>query len=388
MAEIGAGGGSGFPGALDTNATVEVDAPASGKTKARADVPNDLAAAIIATQTELGTDPAGTLTDVKTFLQTEHETDGTHWSLLSKSSAYTVVAGDIWNNIVCDTSSAGFTLTLTAAATLGDSFIFAATNTGANTLTIDANGSETIGGSTTVTLSQNQSGIYLCDGTNWHTLAGAADAISPLTADLDVGSSSIISSSDGDIAITPNGTGDVIIDGLKYPQADGTSGQHLSTDGAGQLSWASESMVQIVSTQTGAVATGTTVIPQDDTIPQNTEGTEFLSLAITPTSASNKLLIIADVCGGSGMSSGNAAALFQDSTAGALAVMAHTRPDTSNPFSITLMHTMTAGTTSSTTFKIRAGGNGAGTFTFNGKSSARQYGGVYASGIRIIEYTP
>ena len=40
-----------------------------------------------------------------------------------------------------------------------------------------------------------------------------------------------------DIKITPNGTGDVVIDGLKYPQADGSSGQYLKTDGSGQLSW-------------------------------------------------------------------------------------------------------------------------------------------------------
>ena len=48
---------------------------------------------------------------------------------------------------------------------------------------------------------------------------------------------SIVSASNGDIAITPNGTGDVIIDGLKHPQADGSAGQFLKTDGSGQLSF-------------------------------------------------------------------------------------------------------------------------------------------------------
>ena len=42
----------------------------------------------------------------------------------------------------------------------------------------------------------------------------------------------------GDIAITPNGTGDVVIDGLKHPQADGTANHFLKTDGAAQLSFA------------------------------------------------------------------------------------------------------------------------------------------------------
>ena len=49
-----------------------------------------------------------------------------------------------------------------------------------------------------------------------------------------------ISSTDnnGSINITPNGSGDVVIDGLKYPQADGSANQFLQTDGSGQLSFA------------------------------------------------------------------------------------------------------------------------------------------------------
>ena len=47
------------------------------------------------------------------------------------------------------------------------------------------------------------------------------DTTPQLGGDLDVNGKSIVSASDGDIAITPNGTGDVILDGLKWPQADG-----------------------------------------------------------------------------------------------------------------------------------------------------------------------
>jgi len=42
----------------------------------------------------------------------------------------------------------------------------------------------------------------------------------------------------GDIEVTPNGTGDLILDGQNWPQADGSTGQFLKTDGSGQLSWA------------------------------------------------------------------------------------------------------------------------------------------------------
>lgn len=41
----------------------------------------------------------------------------------------------------------------------------------------------------------------------------------------------------GDISITPNGTGDLVLDGMAWPQADGGAGQFLKTDGLGQLSW-------------------------------------------------------------------------------------------------------------------------------------------------------
>lgn len=49
-----------------------------------------------------------------------------------------------------------------------------------------------------------------------------------------------ISSTDtnGNINITPDGTGSVVLDGLSHPQADGTAGQFLTTDGSGQLSFA------------------------------------------------------------------------------------------------------------------------------------------------------
>ena len=41
----------------------------------------------------------------------------------------------------------------------------------------------------------------------------------------------------GNITITPNGTGDIVLDGQNWPQADGSADQYLKTDGSGQLSW-------------------------------------------------------------------------------------------------------------------------------------------------------
>ena len=77
MAEIGSGSGSGFPSALDTNSTLEYDKESTEKTLVRADVVNDIGAGLVAIETELGTDPAGSKTDVKTRLAIHMNNDGT-----------------------------------------------------------------------------------------------------------------------------------------------------------------------------------------------------------------------------------------------------------------------------------------------------------------------
>src|SRR6056300_1576002 len=76
------------------------------------------------------------------------------------------------------------------------------------------------------------------DGDSLTGLNISTDSTPQLGGNLDVNSNSIVSVSDGDIAITPNGTGSVIIDGLSHPQADGATGQFLKTDGAGNLAFA------------------------------------------------------------------------------------------------------------------------------------------------------
>ncbi len=63
------------------------------------------------------------------------------------------------------------------------------------------------------------------------------DTTPQLGGDLDVNGNSIVSVSNGNIAITPNGSGKVVLDGLSYPTADGTNGQYLQTDGSGSLSF-------------------------------------------------------------------------------------------------------------------------------------------------------
>ena len=144
-------------------------------------------------------------------------------------------------------------------------------------------------------------------------------------------------------------------------------------------------IVQVVNTQTGAVATGTTVIPQDDTIPQNTEGDEYMTLAVTPTNANNILEINIEAYMSPSTPGWMIMALFQDSTAGALAVGGGYMGTGTEAVHRTFTYRMVAGTVSATTFKFRAGLDLAGTTSFNGKSTARHFGGVLTSSINVKE---
>ena len=63
------------------------------------------------------------------------------------------------------------------------------------------------------------------------------DTTPQLGGNLDVNGNSIVSASNGDIAITPNGTGSVIIDGNEFPQTQGAKDDILVADGGGLLEW-------------------------------------------------------------------------------------------------------------------------------------------------------
>lgn len=144
-------------------------------------------------------------------------------------------------------------------------------------------------------------------------------------------------------------------------------------------------VVQQVRSSTSVMATGTTTLPFDDTIPQSGEGDQFMTLAITPRNAIN--LLVVEAVGqfaqtGAGVSV--VMALFQDAVASALnAVSANNAANYTFP--LTISYPMVAGTVSATTLKIRAGGTGGVTVTFNGASGARLLGGVCVSFMHIRE---
>lgn len=97
----------------------------------------------------------------------------------TKSSNYTVVAGDLGTVLNCDASGGGFTITLLAAAgNDGATIAVRKTDSSTNVVTIDGNGAETINGSTTLGLTAQYSSVLLvCDGSDWHIVSSAQEEI-------------------------------------------------------------------------------------------------------------------------------------------------------------------------------------------------------------------
>lgn len=144
-------------------------------------------------------------------------------------------------------------------------------------------------------------------------------------------------------------------------------------------------VLQVQNYQTGIIASASATIPTDNNIPQNTDGTEFLAVSITPKSSINKLKITVNCFVGCTVSTNVHMALFQDSTANALAATTQMADTAQRAIGLTLCHYMTAGTTSSTTFKVRMGPATAGSIYLNGNAGLQYFGGVGASSITIEE---
>lgn len=83
------------------------------------------------------------------------------------------------------------------------------------------------------------------DGTGAVNITGTAN----ITGDLDVdnlnlnGNSISATDTNGNISVSPDGSGHVIMSGLVYPNADGSANDFLKTDGTGNLSFGGQSLL-------------------------------------------------------------------------------------------------------------------------------------------------
>lgn len=145
-------------------------------------------------------------------------------------------------------------------------------------------------------------------------------------------------------------------------------------------------IVQKVRFRTGSRISNTTTVPFDATIPQNTEGHEVFTQAFTPTAVMNRLEIHGNIFMGSNVVNNACVMLFQDTTADAIATSVGPQLAAGAMSGIPFWHEMKAGTVSSTTFKMRIGGNAAGNTDLNGLGAGSAvFGGTLGSGIEIEE---
>ena len=112
------------------------------------------------------------------------------------------------------------------------------------------------------------------------TSSGAHD----LTLDTNSGTNSgvitITDGANGNIAITPNGSGNIVLDGLTFPNADGSADQVLKTNGSGTLSFTDVSggtSWQAVKT------TGFTAVAGEGYFINTTSGAFTMTLPASPT---------------------------------------------------------------------------------------------------------
>lgn len=130
----------------------------------------------------------------------------------------------------------------------------------------------------------------------------------------------------------------------------------------------------------------TVAIPVDDTIPQNTEGTEIVAVSITPTSATNRIRI--SFCGFGSGSSGIVevvAAMFIDSAADAVQATCATPSANTEKICLSMAYEYVPGDTSAHTYKIRVGGSTATAVRMNGTNTARHFGGAAACTLIVEE---
>ena len=147
-------------------------------------------------------------------------------------------------------------------------------------------------------------------------------------------------------------------------------------------------VLQHKETSSSAVATGTTLIPEDDTIPQNDEGTEVMTLAITPVSATSTMYIATQVFLSMTNITRGGIALFKDTDANAVAMTSVFIKDATSMGNGIVRYAEVTGNTTARTYKVRLGGLGgsSSTVSFNGQSGSRKFGGIDTlSSLQIIE---
>jgi hypothetical protein len=158
-------------------------------------------------------------------------------------------------------------------------------------------------------------------------------------------------------------------------------------------------IIQVAYTEltTSGVTASAVSIPVDNTIPQQTEGAEILTCSIIPRYSTSILYIesFSHLGENTNTSDSIVASLFRDSQADAICTsINNAAPSASSPFGgalsfnpIYMQVRMTASSTSSMTFKLRAGAGspGSAVIRWNGTGGSQYFNGTLITYIKVTE---
>lgn len=128
----------------------------------------------------------------------------------------------------------------------------------------------------------------------------------------------------------------------------------------------------------------TTQIPSDDTSPLSSEGTEILSLAITPADNTNKVLVEVEVFGASNTNNTDIiVAVFRGTTC--IQAVQSRAPTAAFPLTISTNVLDSPASASAQTYSVRVGPVGAVTIRMNGNAAGRFFGGSSKCTLTLTE---
>lgn len=429
MANITTAGSTSYPGVIDTR-TILTDGPSGDDIVAAH--PNGLSAAVIALETELGVDPAGTLPDLVTRLAVSQNTDGTVKSTVVAAGTgatvdYTAGVFTVGSTPDGPSNTQNIGLVVYLNSPVANAFTARLVQRTLSTCTSPSparvsfrDGTQTSGGYAIVTATDNValtasvgSTFGFTDGEYGRIYfyainanPGAANSVIELAmtkkAIFDEGrlwsttAEGAAGAADSDSVLYSNAARSnvpVRCVGFMDIQTGITAGNwsnspavlHLMGPGTKRTG----DIVQIITTQSNVYNTGTTIIPNDTTVPTSAEGDMYIWASISATSPVNRVIVE----GLTVLSNSNTgspvltSALFyaSESNARQTSGMKFDSTTGTGPASVPFMYEDVATTTATRMWYVRAGASNGGTTNFNGSASAVLWATATKSWMRITE---
>lgn len=257
-----------------------------------------------------------------------------------------------------------------------------------NTLTITRSASDTINGATTSVLSIARSGVRLTsDGISKWTINVIGTAL--------IADEAITTAKIADLNVTTAKIANSAVTLAKQADIATASviGRKTAATGVPEVLTGADLRDSVIPTgfvvdrayaEYTANAALSTLIPSDDTIPQVTEGTQILSVTITPKSTTNRLRIFWRGTAAASDVGNICAAAFVNGAANAVAAESNTAGSIAFRYHMTLAHEYVPGVLTAQTITIRVGA-ASGTVRLNGSDTARLLGGAMRSTLIVEE---